>query len=182
MIKKILLAIFLFAGSYLSVQAAVGPPGYKSPILHHIRGLQGIGASVGISSMGYKALAEWGYYFSIYSQIKIGVGGEWKNRDTLIYRSPFVQSTFNYTLYTNYKDLFLNILAGPIVHYASYQDTLIKLKESNFNVGVFVGGEIELFLIDNIALITRGGPTVYFLKNKYGRLGYLFNVSLQFNF
>jgi hypothetical protein len=144
--------------------------------------MQGVGASLGISTISYKALVEWGYHFSIYSQIKIGIGGEWKNKDTLAYRSPFAQATFHYTLYTNHKDLFLNILAGPIVHYASYSDAFIKLEESNFNAGLIVGGEAELFLTRNIELIASGGPTIFFLKNKYGRLGYLISIGLKFNF
>jgi len=167
--------------SYLNIQASANPS-FKRPTLRHTSGMQGVGASVGISTISYKALAEWGYHFSIYSQIKIGVGGEWKNKDTLAYRSPFAQATFHYTFYTNYRNLFLNMLAGPLVHYASYSDEFIKLKESNFNVGLIVGGEMELFLTSNIELIASGGPTILFLKNKYGRLGYVLSIGLKFNF
>jgi hypothetical protein len=144
--------------------------------------MQGVGASIGISTISYKALAEWSYHFSSYSQIRIGVGGEWKNKDTLAYHSPFAQATFHYTLYTNYKDLFLNMLAGPLVHYTSYQNKVINLKETSFNVGLVVGGEVELFLTSNIELIASGGPTILFLKNKHGRLGYLISIGFKFNF
>ncbi|MHB9147572.1 MAG: hypothetical protein ACYC2U_04020 [Candidatus Amoebophilus sp.] len=181
MTRTILIASLLFTCSYLNIQASANPS-FKRPTLRHTSGMQGIGAGVGISTISYKALVEWGYHFSSYSQIKVGVGGEWKNKDTLAYRSPFVQATFNYTFYTNYKDLFLNMLAGPLVQYTSYQNKVINLKETSFNVGLIVGGEIELFLTSNIELVASGGPTILFLKNKYGRLGYVLSIGLKFNF
>jgi hypothetical protein len=181
MTRTILLAFWLFTCSYLNIHASASPS-FKKPTLRHTSGMQGIGASVGISTISYKALAEWGYHFSSYSQIRIGVGGEWKNKDTVAYHSPFAQATFHYTLYTNYKDLFLNILAGPLVHYTSCQNKIINLKETSFNVGLVIGGEVELFLTSNIAFTASGGPTILFLKNKHGRLGYLLSIGLKFNF
>ena len=80
------------------------------PILRHVEGLHGIEANAGITAMGKALAIEGSYYFSPCWQIKAGIGVEVDKFTDNAYRSIFTQPGVGYTIFTNYRNIFLNIL------------------------------------------------------------------------
>ncbi len=155
---------------------------YNEPTLRHIKSTQGMGLQFGISSIGYKGILEWSYLFLTDLQLKICLGGEWKKKETSSYQSIFLQPALSYTVASNDKNLYLNILGGPILAYIQYKENKLNSNQSNFNVGIALGGEVELFLMNNLELLFGGGPVVFLLKDAYNRVDYYLTVGLKVNF
>ena len=144
----------------------------EEPTLRYTEQKQGLGVDGGIVPAGYRGMAEWSYRFLTDLQMKIWLGGEWKNKKTRSSKSIIFQPSVAYTTFTNDTNLYLNLLLGPILIYGKYKDEKLPEKEDwKFNVGLNLAGEIEFFLTSNLTVLIDGGPTFYFLKDDYGRCG-----------
>jgi hypothetical protein len=91
------------------------------PILRHVEGLQGIEANAGITAIGKALAIEWSYYFAPCWQIKAGIGAEVDKFTDNAYRNIFTQPVLAYTLFTNHRNLFFNMLGGTKLHFERYQ-------------------------------------------------------------
>ena len=152
------------------------------PILRHVEGLHGIEANAGITAMGKALAIDWSYYFSPCWQIKAGIGGEVDKFTDNAYSNIFTQPGVAYTIFTNYRNVFLNILGGANLHFESYRPKKQKEDCSNFNIGLALGVEIELFLMRRFEALLAGGSRIFFLKSPYGKVDYFLSLGVRFSF
>ncbi len=154
------------------------------PILRHAAGLHGIEANAGITAIGKALAIEWCYYFSPCWQIKAGLGVEVDKFTDNAYRSIFTQPVLAYTIFTNHRNLFFNMLGGTKLHFERYQQKKKKEKEydSNFNIGLVPGIEIELFLMRRFEVLLSGGSRIFLLKSPYGKVDYFPSLGVRFPF
>ena len=171
--KRVVLGILL---------GVVASSAQAKPILRHVKGLHGIEANAGITAMGKALAINWSYYFSPCWQIKAGIGGEIDKFTDNDYRNIFTQPVLAYTIFTNYKNVFLNMLGGANLHLEWYQPRNQKEHCTNFNIGLALGGEIELFLIRRFEALLAGGSRIFFLTSPYGKVDYFLSLGLRFSF
>jgi hypothetical protein len=72
---------------------------YK-PVLRHSQGVQHIGLHTGLSSIGYKAMGDWGLRFSSFTKMSLLLGLEWKEQETALYRRLFLGPVVGYTVFS----------------------------------------------------------------------------------
>ena len=166
-------------GMILGVAASTAQ---AKPILRHVQGLHGIEANAGITAIGKALAIEGSYYFSPCWQIKAAIGGEVDKFTDNAYRSIFTQPGLAYTIFTNYRNVFLNILGGANLHFECYRPKNQKQNCTNFNIGLALGGEIELFLIRRFEALLAGGARIFFLKSPYGKIDYFLSLGGRFSF
>jgi hypothetical protein len=155
----------------------------EEPTLRYTEQKQGLGIHGGIVPIGYRVMGEWSYHFLTDLQMKIWLGGEFKNKETLSSKSIIFQPSVAYTTFTNDTNFYLNLLLGPILIYGKYKDEKLPEKDDwKFNVGLNLAGEIEFFLTSNLTIVLDGGPTFYFLKDDYGRWDAFLTAGLKFHF
>ena len=154
----------------------------NEPTLRYTQTQQGIGLHGGIIAAGYKGMLEWSYHFLTDLQLKILLGGEWKNKETLTWKAIVFQPMLAYTTVSNDTNFYLNLLLGPVLNYGKYTEARTKKDDWKFNIGLTLAGEIEFFLTNNLILLCDGGPIVYFLKDDYGRFDYYITVGFKINF
>lgn len=154
----------------------------SNPVLRHIKGLHGIEFNAGIAAMGKSLAMDWSYYFSPCWQIKAGLGVEVDKFKDNAYRNIFTQPVLAYTLFTNHRNLFFNILGGTKLHFERYRLKKKKEYDSNFNIGLVLGGEIELFLMRRFEVLLSGGSRIFFLKSPYGMLDYFLTLGFRVSF
>ena len=152
------------------------------PILRHVKGLHGIEANAGITAMGKALAIDWSYYFSPCWQIKAGIGGEVDKFTDNAYSNIFTQPVLAYTMFTNYRNVCLNILGGANLHFESYRPKKQQEGCTNFNIGLALGGEIALFLIRRFEALLAGGSRIFFLKSPYGQVDYFLSLGVRFSF
>jgi hypothetical protein len=165
----------------LKVAAPIKRKEVHKPVLRHSKGVEHIGLHTGLSSIGYKAMGDWGTHIGTLAKMSLLLGLEWKEQETALYRSLFVGPTVGYALLST-NHLYFNVLAGLILTYMQYEEQKLKKKQSNFNVGALLGPEVELFLIYPLALTLSGGPMLYILEDPYQRLDYWLSIGLSINF
>jgi len=105
-------------------------------------------------------------------KFRAGLGVEVDRFPNSSFQIFFTQPVFAWALYTNYKNVFLNVLGGANFHLNSRRNT-------RFNV---LGGESELFLFGQLVILLSGGPRYFLLKNDYGNFGYFLNIGIRVGF
>ncbi|HAN49846.1 MAG TPA: hypothetical protein DCQ08_02395 [Amoebophilaceae bacterium] len=157
---------------------------YGNPFLRHVQGLHGIEVNAGITAMGKSLAMDWSYYFFPCWQIKAGLGAEVDKFKDNAYRNIFTQPVVAYTLFTNHRNLFFNILGGTKLHLERYRLKKKKEKEydRNFNIGLVLGGEIELFLMRRFEVLLSGGSRIFLLQSPYGMLDYFLTLGFRISF
>jgi hypothetical protein len=151
------------------------------PVLRHSKGVEHIGLHAGLSSIGYKAMGNWGTHVGTLTKASLLLGLEWKEQETALYRGLFTGPIVGYVLLST-NHLYFNVLVGLLLTYTQYEEQKLKKKQSNFNVGALLGPEVELFLLYPLALTLSGGPMLYILEDPYQRLDYWLSVGLSINF
>ena len=167
--KAVLVVVFCWLHFALSKSLA-------DPVLRHTSGLQGVEANAGMVAIGPFGSLEWSYCFSSNWQAKAGLGGVWIKKNEAVYKAIFTQPVLLRTLVSNHRNFFLNALLGTNLVCESVK------KGYQFNVGMALGGELEVFLIHRLAFLCSGGYRLFFLKSPYGRSDYFLGAGLRFSF
>lgn len=154
----------------------------SEPMLRHAHGLHGIELNAGITAVGKSLVVDWSYYFSPCWQIKAGIGVEVDKLKDNAYRNIFTQPILVYTILSNHRNLFFNILGGTKLHFESFRPKHNKERNHNFNAGLVLGGETEIFIANNFEILLSGGTRMFLLKTPYGNLDYFLNLGLRFSF
>lgn len=165
----------------------------EKSFVRRAKGMRGLGLFGGLASIGPIVGLELSYQFLLSSHFKILSGIEWKDQDYVTYRSLFLQPTVYHTFFTNYHNFCLNMGGGLILTYIKRYDEKVDRGtqnddkkfdkgKSNFNAGLVLGGEIELFLAKTLEINLSGGPIVYLFKDDYDRISYYLSLGLKFNF
>ena len=66
---------------------------------------------------------------------------------SITYKIFFLQPTTVYTLFSNKRHCYVNMLGRGLLSYEHYQEQRQKKERHNFNVGLLTGGELELSCI-----------------------------------
>jgi hypothetical protein len=154
----------------------------KNILVRHAIGNHALKGFVGESSLGWIGGMEWSYQLSFLGSVRILSGMEWKNERLSSFRGGFLQPMYFRTVWTNYDRLILNLGVGGITNYNKIFDQKSTKPYSGFNVGVVLGGEVEIFVLGAIELVFSGGPILYFLKDPFERFSYYVNAGIKFNF
>ena len=154
----------------------------NKPFLRHTQGMQGLGLQVGKASIDYKVKAEWVYHFSANVQAKLAIGGGLAKPKDALYKNLLLQPTIGYTLASNGRNWHFNLLGATNLTYTRYQENRLESTHKNFNVGLLVAGEVEVYIVRNLVLVLQAGPTLYFLKTPYKKLDYHLSIGLRMDF
>ena len=155
---------------------------HEQPILRHIQGFYGLELNAGIAAIGKFLTLEGSYYLSSCWQTKLGLGAGMEKSKSITYKIFFLQPTIVYTLFSNKRNCYVNMLGGGLFSYEHYQEQRQKKERHNFNVGLVMGGELELFFLYRYELLLAAGPRVFFFDNPYGRLDYYLSLGLRLTF
>lgn len=154
----------------------------SKPFLRHVQGLHGIEVNAGITAMGKSLAMDWSYYFAPRWQIKAGLGVEVDKFTNTTYRNIATQPVIAYTLFSNRRNLFFNMLGGAKLSFERYRLKKKKEDDSHFNMGLVLGAEIELFLLRRLEVLLAGGSRVFFLKSPFGKVDYFLNLGFRVSF
>lgn len=47
------------------------------------------------------------------------------------------------------------------------------------NVGLVLGGELDLFIANRLELLLGAAPRIFFLKDPYNRIDYYLNIGIR---
>ena len=175
---KILLLLFIAH----TVAAQPMRASSSKPFLRHVQGLHGIEVNTGITAMGKSLAMDWSYYFSPCWQIKAGLGVEVDKLTESTYRNIATQPVVAYTLFSNRRNLFFNMLGGTRLGFERYRLKKKKEPESHFNMGLVLGAEIELFLWRRLEVLLSGGSRVFFLNSPFGKVDYFVSLGFRISF
>ena len=173
-------AVFMLALSLVAL--APRKSAFAKPILRHVEGLHGIEANAGITAIGKACAIDWSYYFTPCWQIKAGLGAEINQFQDNAYRNIFTQPVVAHTLFTNYNNVFLNVVGGASLHLESYWHKKQQKSNNNFNIGIVLGGELELFLVRHWAALLSGGSRIFFLNSPCGKMDYFLSFGMRITF
>jgi hypothetical protein len=154
----------------------------SKPFLRHVQGLHGIEINAGITAMGKSLAMDWSYYFSPCWQIKAGLGVEVDKLTDTTYRSIATQPVVAYTLFSNRRNLFFNMLGGTKLGFEKYRLKKKEEDDSHFNMGLVLGAEVELFLFRRLELLLAGGSRVFFLESPFGKVDYFLSLGFRISF
>ena len=157
-----------------------------TPIIRHVKGMQGIGMHVGGTAIGKEAVLVGEYHFSPEWKASVELGGEVDRINNNCYHTVFLQPLLGWTLYTNHKRWSIRLLSGAKMHLESYQCQKEKRNKEkrNYtgNIGLVGGGEIAWFLTKYIALQGSGGLRIFLKGNDLkDRWDYFFNIGFRIN-
>ncbi|MHB9146856.1 MAG: hypothetical protein ACYC2U_00060 [Candidatus Amoebophilus sp.] len=177
----------------LSQQHTYQPFIKEKAFVRRAKGMNGVGIFGGTASIGPIGGLEWSYQAFLSSHLKVLGGIERKKQPYITYRSLFLQPMLYHTVFTNYHNFCVNMGEGLIfTHIRRYDEKLehagrsddeqYNKDKSNLNVGVVLGGEIELYVFKTFEITLSGGPIIYIFKDPYDRISYYINLGLKFNF
>jgi hypothetical protein len=154
----------------------------SKPFLRHVQGLHGIEVNAGITAMGKSLAMDWSYYFAPFWQIKAGLGEEVDSFTKSTYRNIATQHVVAYTLFSNRRNLFFNMLGGAKLSFERYRLKKKKEDDNHFNMGLVLGAEIELFLLRRLEVLLAGGSRVFLLKSPFGKVDYFLSLGFRISF
>ncbi|MHA7877733.1 MAG: hypothetical protein ACX93T_02275 [Bacteroidota bacterium] len=155
---------------------------HGKPLLRNAPGMQGIGINAGITSIGRSLDVDWSHYFSLHCKLKAGLGVELDSVKDNTYKNIFTQPVITYTVASNYRNWFLNVLGGAKLHFESHRSQKREAQYSTGNMGLVIGVETELFIAKNFEILLSGGGRMLMVKTPYGNLDYFLNLGLRYAF
>ena len=151
----------------------------NKPVLRHTTGIQGIALKAGIAAIGKYLAMDWNYFFAPAWQIKLGIGAAWAMESQHNDYNLFTQPAGGYTLLSNQRNLFLNILGAGVLSYAWQQRVNQQQQPSYLNIGLLVEAELEVFILRHWALVLAVGPQFFVFNTRVGRLDYALSLGVR---
>ena len=152
------------------------------PILRHAPGLQALEIQVGRSTLAYTAALAWRYCASFAWQCKLALSVAVHSQPGITYNALLFSPACLYTILSNYKNLFLNLFAAPILLYEQCQQKQLLLQYQQCNLAIALGSELEYFFSSHLALVVAAEARGYLRTRPYGLLGYQLALGIAWHY
>ncbi|XWN34672.1 MAG: hypothetical protein ROO73_03575 [Roseivirga sp.] len=155
------------------------PAGANKPVLRRAAGLTSLSLLAGRTQRApYLALGT-AYHCSSALKGQLAFGLATRRQKNKIWLQGFMTPSLLYLLWTDHKQCFLSLQAGPLIAYRWQQ---APRKRGHFHVGLLVGLEGELFLYRSFSISLEIAPCYYLLKSPYPPLDYILTLGLSYTF
>ncbi len=148
----------------------------------HLKGMKAVEGGFGITNLGMYGNIGGSYYLSAKGQFKPSLGLEWGEYSGVDMKNIYLNLEYYHNVFKIGDNIYFNPGAGAIVQYYMFSGSSLEAVEQKTemtNFGINLGLEIEIFVVEKVALTLNARQA--FLFSDPGSQMYMLGGGLKFS-